>query len=58
MGVLPSRLVRPSEAEGFSPLPTKTTLNETIVPNANKKSSCYIATAVDKVCNRVGIFST
>ena len=51
-------MVRPSEAEGFSPLPTKTTLNETIVPNANKKSSCYIATAVDKVCNRVGIFST
>ena len=26
--------------------PTKTTLNETIAPNANKKSGCYIATAV------------
>ena len=44
-------MVRPSEAEGFSPLPTKTTLNETIAPNANKKIGCYIATAVDKFCD-------
>lgn len=38
--------------------PAKTTLNGTIAPSANKKSGCYIATAVDKCYDRVGIEQT